>query len=48
MRLFNIPHPDGVDELPAGFASWALAWDATEKQAKAEREQAEAEKQKHG
>lgn len=44
MRLFHLAHPDQVEELPAGFASWALAWDATEKQAQQEREQAEADK----
>lgn len=44
MKLFNLQHPDQADELPSGFAAWALAWDATEKQAQQEREQMEADK----
>jgi hypothetical protein len=44
MRLFHLPHPDAVGELPAGFADWALAWDATEKEAKAEAEQEAADR----
>ena len=36
MRLFNLPHPDAADDLPAAFAQWSLAWDATEREVQAE------------
>jgi NifU-like protein involved in Fe-S cluster formation len=48
MRILHISHPDQVDELPAGFASWVIAWDATEKQAEKERQKAEEARQANG
>lgn len=46
MRLFHLTHPDQVEELPAWFAEMALAWDATEKEARAELEKEAADKAK--
>lgn len=40
MRIFQGMTLEEVDDLPASFAQWALAWDSTEKKAKAELEQA--------
>lgn len=38
MRLLHIDHPDKVDDLPAGFSEWVLAFASAEAEAKAEAE----------
>jgi hypothetical protein len=39
MRVFpGIDHPSGVRRLPGRFASWAIQFDALERQVEAERE----------
>lgn len=42
MRVLHLTHPDQVDELPAVFAQWVLAFYATEQEARAEVERREA------
>ena len=44
MRLFHLSHPDEVEELPAWFAQMSLAWDATEREARAEAEKEAADR----
>ena len=44
MRLFNLSHPDQVDDLPWEFTQWALAFAATEAEAQAEAEQEAADR----
>lgn len=44
MRLFHLHHPDQADDLPAHFAAWALAWDMTEQEVRAEKEREAAER----
>jgi hypothetical protein len=39
MRTLHMTHPDQVDDLPMEFASWVLAFAATEKQAEEEAQQ---------
>lgn len=39
MRLFGLHHPDQVDDLPAGFTAWALAFHMVENEAQAENDE---------
>lgn len=36
MRLFHMTHPDQVDDLPMGFADWALQFHRVEEEVRKE------------
>lgn len=41
MRVLHMTHPDQVEALPLHFRGWVLAFDAAEREARAELEKAE-------
>jgi hypothetical protein len=44
MRIFTGLTLDEVEDLPASFSTWALAWDSTEQEVRAEMEKEAADK----